>query len=250
MAYLRDRAEYENLYDHIVIEWCRQLEASFLDQQKQNSNHSHWLAIYIQKAKYAERRVKCIAKWMEKDNEKDEFEKNTPAPAHHCHQCKISMTFLSKYLEDWNGKGKYRMLFFYKCPRCKQKRGIYDNGEEDEDLVLKCGECASHNVESSAKKKKNWDFLIQETCRDCHNIKKYIWNTHKKEVHDPHYEKDKERFCMSPEELSQLKYFITNAETVLARRKERNAENERTPTATNSTMYYSDPLVSRYYERI
>lgn len=243
MVYLKAREQYDNDYDHIVVEWCRDLEYSLM-------GNSNAYTLYIKRVKYAERRQKCIAEWMGRDAEKDEFEKKSPTPDCRCHKCNTSMNLWSKFLENWRGKEKYRMLFFYECSYCKNKRGIYDDGEE-EDMTVKCDKCGSQNVVNSSKQKKNWEIQFREVCHDCDHIKKYTFNTPRKEKMDPNYERDRKRFCMSQDELNQLKFFVTNAETVFVKREERLSKSELiTETKKAPTVFHSEPFDSRYFDRI
>ena len=241
MNHLRPREQYENDYDHIMVKWCRELEHSLIGNS---------YALYIKRAKYAERRPKCIAEWIEKDTEKDEFEKKSLTPDCRCNNCNTSMNLWSKFLENWRGKEKYRMLFFYECPYCKKKRGIYDDGEE-EDMTIKCSKCGSQNVENSSRQKKNWEVQFREACHDCGHIQKNIFNTPRKEEIDLNYERDRKRFCMNQEELDQLKFFVTNAESVLAKREERITKSELTAKDKKAPpMFPSEPLNSHYFDRI
>lgn len=240
MKYLSGRAQYEDLYDRIVVEWCRALEANRVPN----------LVLYIKRAKYAERRPRCIEEWMQRDSEKDEFEKKILTPNCRCNNCNAPMNFLYKSLENWRDKEKYRIIFFYGCPHCKKKRGIYDNWEE-EDMTVKCEKCDSQNMEMSSRHKKNGDVQFFEECHDCHHTKKGIFKTHREEKTDPNYERDLKRFYMSPDELDQLKFFVTNAESIFAKREEELAKSKPTPEIKiTSPIYHSDPFGSCYFDRI
>lgn len=244
MVCLKAREQYENEYDRIVIAWCRELEAAM-------KGTSYALLLYIKKVKYAERRQKCIAEWIRKDLERDEFENKNPAPNCRCHSCNTSMDLQYKFMENWRqGREKYRIIFFFGCPHCKKKRGIYDNGEEEE-IVVKCERCSSQNVEISTKCRNNGAAQFLETCHDCHHIKKSILKAVRKEKVDPNYERYRKRFCMSQEEVDQLKFFLSNAETVFAKRQERFAKPQPiSEKKTQPTMHHPDPLGSRYFDRI
>ncbi len=56
---------------------------------------------------------------------------------------------------------------------------------------------------------------------------------------------------MSQEELDQLKFFVTNAESVLAKREERITKSKLTTEDKKApTVFPSEPLNSHYFDRI
>jgi len=56
---------------------------------------------------------------------------------------------------------------------------------------------------------------------------------------------------MNQEELDQLKFFVTNAESVLAKREERITKSELTAKDKKAPpMFPSEPLNSHYFDRI
>ena len=95
--FLRDRAYYENRYDRLVIEGCRNIIKLNESYDKQNSEPSHglseagvkrWneiiktLALYATKWELGSKRVDTIQEWMDSDKKIDEFYYETTMPPH------------------------------------------------------------------------------------------------------------------------------------------------------------------------
>lgn len=139
----------------------------------------------------------------------------------YCHQCNIPMSFLHKTLMFWIvKKEKDQILFFYTCPRCKYRRGIYDNGKELEPIERICEKCGGKDIKKSMDTKKNGDFVFKEKCLQCGHEKK---DTHKhfEEKIDPNYETDRRRYIMTNQEVLEFHIWQKSAEEILGRREER-----------------------------
>lgn len=133
MKNLKDRGQYENLYDRMVVDICRRLEKEIpplrgaltfnLDdikkrhmeekkgkvprQTKKDIARAHLIAeywhksihLYYRRVRLQERRGTCIAEWMERDREQDEFfEKTNLTTTQYCHHCNIAMESKGKIL--------------------------------------------------------------------------------------------------------------------------------------------------------
>jgi hypothetical protein len=117
-------------------------------------------------------------------------------------------------------KEKDRILFFYTCPRCKYRRGIYDNGKELEPIERICEKCGGKDIKTSTDMKKNGDFVCKEKCLQCGHEKKDI-HKHFEEKIDPNYEADRRKYIMTNQEVLEYHIWQKNAEEVLGKREER-----------------------------
>lgn len=249
MKNLKDRAYYENRYDKLVVDICRDIESRIppkwdlftftIDKKKKKDAKQETkkekkeqelcalyfynsLYLYMRRIDLQEKRDECVSKWMKEDEERDIFFETTPDPGtQYCHQCNIPMSFFHKTLMSWIvKKEKDRIVFFYTCPRCKYRRGVYNNGKELEPIVIICEKCGGKDVKLSTESKKNGDYTIKETCQKCGHEKK---NKHKylKEKLDPNYETDRRRYIMTNQEVLEFHIWQKNAESILGKREER-----------------------------
>lgn len=212
MKYLKDRFYYERLYDEGTVYQCRLTEKSSEKVRKdkktidgfsrdQITKSAKEVLLYFQKGDRYLEKEKTIDKWMEKDREKDElYEKQTPLV--YCPKCGDRMDLIIKDLRSDIKDENIRVLYLYRCEKCNEKRGIYDNGDP---YVFKgdfCPKCNSRWKETS--KKSSDRITINSHCDNCGHEESHFYDLKKKpsqkEEIDLIFEKDKARFCLSNEE--------------------------------------------------
>lgn len=162
MDYLKDEHYYIDRYDLQTIEECLDNVKMFQDiyqkclvskdlkdiSQEDKLKDANLMLnrtlFVIKGTRYKERR-QTIDKWIEEDKLKQDKQDYTPEPKGVvCPLCKGSMYFnSSKHLEDAYGNPVMRMMFLFKCSKCKKQQWVYDNGEirvSKPDLCPKCKE--------------------------------------------------------------------------------------------------------------
>lgn len=219
MKHLKPRQEYIDRYDRITVEACRWREnfhrnskpskellkkATERQYRMVDEIALHYDLLYTT-IQWYEDKEKTINQWIENDTRKDELYENANAPQGiRCLKCNSLTTQTSKILYDHFDGQKERILFMYDCPNeCVPHRAIFDNGEEYKikpRLCIKCNSVMDRNSERIENKK----VITTETCTKCgHTETDELDLTVKEEKPlDPNYEKDRERFCLSGENLS------------------------------------------------
>lgn len=202
MKYLEAQEKYENRYDSMVIERCRNMENFWKDKPLNGS----WLALFFLKMDMAEKRPDKIAKWMDQNRKRDELVEKAKPMEQYCHQCNILMDFEDKslFFAWWKEKQDY-VLLFYRCSRCKHWRWTYADGREYAIKERHCEKCHSTKVKAKINDLESGDTLYTETCSSCGHIKEDIWEKPKEKPIDPNYEADRKRFCVSHYEAMKWK---------------------------------------------
>lgn len=218
MKFLKSKQEYVDSYDHLTIERCHRMEKiykkapskealSYKGKKLSKAQHQALqkmvceVAIYFIKGDEYSRKAETIQGWVARDTAKDELLETAKAPEDIlCLACKRSMTPASKDLYDWGSDGKDRVLFMYACANgCLPHRAFFDNGEEWRPKSRLCSECGSKPI-SRDKRTQNKITTI-ETCSSCGHVEKTGFNlSPKKEKPDKNFEKDRARFCLTPEQ--------------------------------------------------
>lgn len=147
MQYLEERKHYEDRYDLLTINLCldriKLLKKVFAkidskpeeisqyseDEKQRSKNYlANTQLLNIKLHRYKER-DKTIEEWYESDRRKQDTQDNTPAPQNiKCPKCHSLMESTSHDLEDYLDK-PLRVLFFFECPKCTKRQGVYENGE-------------------------------------------------------------------------------------------------------------------------
>lgn len=185
MIYLKEKQYYEDLYDlhtiEICIEWvklalrkCKEDNAfeKFSEKEKiQGKNILVELPLYFEKGERYRNRERTINEWIEKDKIKqDKFDKTQEPDGIFCKECNWAMTLEGKSLHDFSDE-PLRMLFFFECPNCQKRRGIFDDGVEYKSkprLCPKCGEDlkisykSENEVSTFTEKCKNCDYKLED----------------------------------------------------------------------------------------
>ncbi len=215
--YLKDKSYYDELYDRGTVFHCRQTEKMFQeikdDKLKENPKFfedpeaakaylmMRHMYFYFQIGERYCDKEETIQKWMEKDQKKDSlFE--TEALLVYCPKCNDRMEMIIKDLKSNLDDTELRVLFLYRCEKCKEKRGIYDNGEEyifESDFCPKC-----KSKWDSVSKKTNEKITTNYHCQNCGHKEVEFFDLKRTkpkitEEKDPNFAKDKARYCLSEE---------------------------------------------------
>lgn len=196
--YLKDRSNYIDRYDLQTVKECldnvemmrnvyqKSLTSKDLkdisqeDKLKDANLMLNRILFVIKGTRYKERQ-QTIDKWIEEDRLKQDKQDYTLEPKDIiCPLCQNPMYFnSSKYLEDKYGSPVMRMLFLFKCSKCKKQQWVYDNGEirvSKPDLCPKC----KKEIDVSYKKKGKvitWKYK----CKSCGFSKTEVDNFEKKD---------------------------------------------------------------------
>ncbi len=213
--YLRDKSYYEELYDHGTVFQCRRTEEVFRrirdDKLKENPKFfddpeaakaylmMKHMAFYFQTGERYCGKEEVVQKWMDKDRKKDLFLQTEP-PLVFCSKCNDQMKLIIKDLKTNLDDTEFRVLFLFRCEKCKEKRGIYDNGEEyvfESDFCPKC----RTKWDSSSKKEKD-KITTKHHCKNCGHKEVEVFDLTKPkskvdEEQDLNFEKDKAKYCLS-----------------------------------------------------
>lgn len=165
--HLKDRAYYENIYDHGTIRELKGLESIWKKAKKEGTPDVSELLILFTKMDRYEYREEWIEKIMEKDRRRDEFQNNTKPCSDivRCKLCNERIEYHYKNFDENYETWKFRMLFLYRCDSCKQWRWIYNTWEEFVWPKEKCKNCWKVAEYSG---KFEWDTLIKTiSCESC-----------------------------------------------------------------------------------
>lgn len=226
--YLKDESYYNDLYDHFTVEKCRWWEkrgaskdwASIKNKKSKKNRIKEKFkvevvlptALYFIKGERYAQKSETTREWMDRDRAQDEKLENAVPPRDiSCLSCGSEMITTIKNLHtDLLNNKENKVLFFFECPKCKKRRGVWEDGKEWK-LKITCSKCKSEAVKESNKRKGNIITTIY-ACPSCGHKEKDTWDLDEKpkpEKIDPNFEKDRERFCLSPEEGS--KYIESKA---------------------------------------
>ncbi|MFA5749993.1 MAG: hypothetical protein WC895_02105 [Candidatus Shapirobacteria bacterium] len=239
MNYLKDEQYYSDLYDLHTIEICLDWEKEVLEncgkdkdfakfsepEQNRFKNIMVKMPVYYKKGERYRDRENTINQWIQKDKEKQDKYNNAKEPTGiYCKSCNWAMESTTKDLYDFTEE-PLRVLFFFECPNCHKRRGIFNDGKEYESKVRLCPKCSSE-LDIKYKKKNEVSTFI-EKCKNCDY--KIVDKTDFK-AWDEQQKKRKERqeyllktfrneFCMSKEDgnryiadQTQTQYFMKHDE--------------------------------------
>lgn len=220
MDYLKDRQYYEDLYDLHTIEICIDWVKLALKKCKDDKAFSKFpkedrirgknilieLPLYYQKGERYRDKEKTINEWIEKDKIKqDKFDDTKEPNGIFCQECNWAMKLEGKSLHDFSNE-PLRILFFFECPNCHKRRGIFDDGTEYKSEPRVCPKCGDelelsykneNEVSTFAEKCKSCDYktedktdfkLYDERQKKREERKEYLLNKYRKEC------------CLTPEE--------------------------------------------------
>ncbi len=222
MQYLNDEQHYIDRYDLLTIKECldtvkifqkiyddsltdKKLKDLPKDEKFKGANQMlHW-QLFSVKTREHKRKKETIKKWMDNDRIEQEKFDNTPAPQGvFCSDCKIPIYTTFKHLENYTDE-PIRVLFFFKCPKCKKGKSIYEDGEErvsEPDLCPKC-----KNELKSKHTRKGQVITQTVTCPSCKFTKTEVDDLEKshleflkeQEENKKLLEKHRSEFCLTDE---------------------------------------------------
>lgn len=182
MDYLKDKQYYIDRYDLRTIkdclefiDLCTKAYASSLEKiaaeklsRGETAKAFNWGArqfLFKIEAERYRNKEETIRKWMEEDQVKQDRLDHTLEPQRiFCPDCKTVMKVTMKHLED--SDKELRVLFFFGCPSCKKRRGIYDNGQEFTSNPRLCPKCKAE-VKMSVKKESKDKIVWIYSCTSC-----------------------------------------------------------------------------------
>lgn len=160
MQYLQNKQHYIDRYDLHTIEECLDTvkmfqviyQKSLVSEELKNISQEDKLkdvnimlhrTLLVIKGKRYEKKKETIENWIEEDKLKQDKQDYTPVPdGVLCPLCNASMYFnTSKHLDYTYDSPIMRMMFLFKCTKCKKQQWVYDDGEirvSEPDLCPKC----------------------------------------------------------------------------------------------------------------
>lgn len=197
--YIEDEQHYIDRYDLHTIEECLDTVKMFQDiyqkslaseelkdlsqeDKLKDANIMLHRTLFAIKGKRYEKRQETIQKWIEEDKLKQDKQDYTPAPEGIvCPLCSGSMQFnSSKHLEYTYNNPIMRMMFLFKCNKCKKQQWVYDDGEillSEPDLCPKCNK----EIEITASRKGKV-ITWKHKCKACGFAKTEVQDLGKKDV--------------------------------------------------------------------
>ncbi|HWZ23394.1 MAG TPA: hypothetical protein VNW06_12105 [Cytophagaceae bacterium] len=217
--YLKEQSYYEDRYDLCTIENCLRIIDFWGEKEKENGIEGvenaemvrcikigMSLQLYCAKGESYRDRESSIKRWMNEDREKDEFYAKVQEPQGiRCRNCQVPMSVLHK--DHWYEFEKpLRVIFLFECPKCRKRKGIFDNGQEFESTPDYCPKCKKEIKVSFRYEGKL--SIWERNCPSCGFTEKDIEDQQKKkaqqkaqELKDKRlFEKYRAEFCLSPSE--------------------------------------------------
>jgi len=232
MQYLQEEQHYIDRYDLLTIKECLKVVEMFQDVYKKSLTSEelkdmskkdkysdttkimYWHLWFIQAQEYKNKK-ETIKKWMDEDKLKQDKQDYTPVPQYiKCPLCKGSMDFnSSNHLEYSFDSPIMRMMFLFKCTKCKKQQWVYDDGEirvSEPDLCPKCNKelevigSRKGKVITTLYKCKHCNYSkkdILDLTKSDEEHKKWQEEQKKKEEEDKKLlEKYRAAFCLTDEE--------------------------------------------------
>lgn len=249
MKYLKDESYYNDLYDLHTIEACLDyywsLKGSFEKHRgdknfekftkKQFDEDVHKVVSYTINAIKMERfrhKKETVQKWIDADQERqDRFDNAVEPNGIFCPQCDSPTHATIKDLEDRLNQ-PMRVLFFFECPNCKKRRGIYDDGSEFSYKPPLCPKC-KHEAKLTHKRKgkvTTWT----TSCSSCgykevdrEDFEKWETDRAKKEKRDKMLlKKYRDEFCYSEKDGQEAVWSFDQLKSLVDEWKEREEHKE------------------------
>src|SRR3989344_1053384 len=170
MQYLQTEQHYIDLYDLHSVKECLRIiqfwqkaykeksnekEIKDLSQEEKKKGFSHYLnrELYGTQGERYRHKKERIVEMVEEDRKKQDFYDNTSEPLNiTCNSCGKRLYSDTKVLEDFMDK-PMRVLFYFPCKTCKEKRAVYNTGEEYVSKPSLCPKCGHELHESHTIKK-------------------------------------------------------------------------------------------------
>ena len=145
-------------------------------------------------------RASTIEEWIESDRTKQDKQDNTPVPKANCPECDSAMDNDGlHHLVDWDDDKPMRVLFTLKCPKCKKRQGVYDDGEiyvSKSDFCPKCKEKVE--VKSS---RRGQVITTLYSCKKCDYSKKDIYDLKKSDDEHKKWEEEQAKKDLENKQL-------------------------------------------------
>lgn len=228
--YLKERTHYDDLYDRITVERCRDIirlystsikNAPLIKGKKPTreildgiSKMSAELGLWFEKGDRYTHKEETIVKWMAADKAKDDLYESAMPPADvHCLKCGSKMSVLDKSFWDGGLDKLDCVIFMFDCPNgCLPRRAFFNTGEEWQSKPNPCPKCGQKlKTEDKDTEKK---FITEYTCAACgySKLEEIERTTHGLEKPDPEFATDRNRFCLTKEEGEKWRGELANLE--------------------------------------
>lgn len=197
---------YYDLYDRLSVQECRKLEQDLLRRNQDHpfepgmdpakaaefARHFVDLALWFTAGDRWSKREETVRSWV-RDEEEEQRRINIAVPPREivCRQCGSMMSADTKLMHD----GK--VLFVFRCPRGCPNRALFEDGTEF-DTAVPCPECKAKDVKTDRDVSVP-GVVIRYTCVRCRHSWTQDFSTSEERA-DPDFEKDRARFCFTPEE--------------------------------------------------
>ncbi|MFA6420865.1 MAG: hypothetical protein WCW45_01425 [Patescibacteria group bacterium] len=210
MQYLHDEQHYIDRYDLRTIEECLDNVKIFQEiyQKSLNSKQLNDISqedklhdvnlmlhriLFVIKGKRYEKKQETIEKWMEEDKLKQDKQDYTPVPETViCPLCSGSMFFKSsKHLDYSYDSPIMRMMFLFKCSKCKKQQWVYDDGEIRVSKPELCPKCKNEIDMKVTRKGKviSW----KHKCKTCGYTKTEIDDLAKHDEEHKQWEREQKK---------------------------------------------------------
>lgn len=230
--YLKDEQYYIDRYDLLTIRGCldtiklwREVykkgidaeEIKHIPKEKREWDFKRLFGqnLYVEEGERYRKKEETIKKWMDDDQIKQDKLDNTPVPNNiHCSDCGNLMHCTFKDLQDFMNQ-PLRVLFFFECPNCKKRKGVYENGEERISKPEPCPKCGKDLKTTHSRKGEviTWTTTctcgFSETTIDDFEKNRARWKKEEEEEKQL-LEKYRSEFCFTDEEGQKyIKYIET-----------------------------------------
>lgn len=224
MEYLKAEQHYIDQYDLFTVNDCLDIIRFYQKTYKEKSEHEdlknvpadevekgfsmvlNWTLYATKGQRYKDKKAR-IQEWVDRDTKEQEKYDSTAEPVNiRCPKCNSIMISSSKTLINYIDNQPLRVLFFMDCTNCKNREGVYDNGEirvREPELCEKC----KGEIKTTTKRKGNVITWIKK-CKKCGNTETEIDDFDKsdrerleKEKKDKELlEKYRKEFCLDEKE--------------------------------------------------
>lgn len=222
---LKEQAYYQEVYDKVTVELCRDREEILrkvyskakakgfpeVDDKSKNPeleairvfNMIHYFEVELLAGERWEKRTDTIQEWMNRDAAKDKTlieARLSTEPS--CVQCgKANLRIIDKELcHRGDNYENEEVLFTLECLTCDKRSGLWQDGTPWERMLTSCPKCSQ--AMSETDKRTKYFITTTYTCSNCSYAFTDKLDLHVKnrdETSDKYWEEDKARFVLSDE---------------------------------------------------